>query len=158
MAPLMAILVTLVGVAIATVVVSLWPQIMSWTREHLLPWVDENIPGLAQAVRLAFADLDQIAVELRRAVRIAWRNLRDILLSQTATFVKLINGDWAVQITSFVCNLELSEKPVVKIVTEQRLDWSELPADICARAMSNGLDGSTIDILTTREQLLTDTA
>ncbi len=158
MAPLMIILVKLVGVVAAAVAVHYWPQIMSWTREHLLPWVDRNIPALAGAVRLAFQDLDKIAVELRRAVRSAWRNLRHILLSETATFVELFNGEWAVQITSLLRNLEQAEKPVVKIVTEQQLDWDDLPADIRARAMSDGLVGIDIDVLATRDQLLAENA
>lgn len=154
----MMILVKLVGAAVAAVAVHYWPQIMSWAREHMLPWVDEHIPWLAGAVRLAFQDLDRVAVELRRAVRTAWRKLRHILLNQTATFVELADGEWAIQITSFLRNLGESEQPVVKIVTEQRLDWPDLPAEIRAQAVASGLDGSTIDILTTRDMLLAETA
>jgi hypothetical protein len=158
MAPLMAILIRLAGVAVAAVAVYYWPQIMSWTREHLLPWVDENVPMLARAVRLAFQDLDQVAVELRRAVRSAWRSLRSILISQTATFVELPAGEWIVQITSFVRPAAAGEQSVVTIVTEQRLDWGDLPPDIRGRAMSHGLNGTTIDILAAREQMLTESA
>src|ERR1700680_40544 len=139
MAPLAIILVALVGAALAAVAVYFWPQIMSWAREHLLPWVDKNIPELAEAVRLAFQDLDKIAVELRRAVRTAWRKLRHVLLSETAVFVERYKGEWAVRITSFLRNLEQGEKPVVKVITEQRLDWQDLPEEIRAQAMSNGL-------------------
>jgi hypothetical protein len=158
MAPLMAILSRLVGVAIATVTVYLWPQIMSWTREHLLPWVDENVPVLAQAVRLAFQDLDNVAVELRRAVRSAWRGLRGILVGQTATFVELSAGEWTLRITSFVRDVTLSEGAAVTIITDQRLDWEALPPDVRTWAISQGLNGTTIDLVAAREQLLRDTA
>jgi len=131
---------------------------MSWTREHLLPWVDENVPVLAQAVRLAFHDLDMIAVELRRAVRSAWRSLRGILVSETATFVEQAAGEWTLQITSFVRDTAVSERPAVKIVTEQRLNWEDLPPDVRTQAISQGLNGITIDLVAAREQLLADTA
>jgi hypothetical protein len=163
MAPLMAILSGVVGVAIATVTVYLWPQIMSWTREHLLPWVDENVPVLAQAVRLAFQDLDNVAVELRHAVRSAWRNLRGILVSQTATFVQLSGGEWTLRITSFVRDATADygtagDGTGLKIIAEQRLDWEDLPPDVRTWAVSQGLNGTTIDLVAAREQLLSDTA
>jgi hypothetical protein len=158
MAPLVLILASLIGGALVAVAVYFWPQIMTWAREHLLPWIDRNIPELAQAVRLAFQDLDKVAVELRRAVRSAWRRLRAVLLSETATFVKLVSGEWAVRITSYLRNVEQADKPVVKVVTEQHLNWEDLPADIRAEAMSNGLHGKSIDILKARDRLLTETA
>jgi hypothetical protein len=119
MAPLAFILAGLVGAALAAVAVYFWPAIMAWTREHLLPWVDRNLPELADAVRLAFHDLDKISVELRRMVRTAWRKLRTVLLSETAKFVEVVKNEWAVEITSYLRALEEREKPVVRIVSQQ---------------------------------------
>jgi hypothetical protein len=158
MAPLVIILASLIGAALAAVAVYFWPQIMSWAREHLLPWVDRNMPELAEAVRLAFQDLDKIAVELRRAVRTAWHKLRTVLLSETATFVEKANREWAVQITSYLRNLDERDKPVVRVVTEQYLDWEDLPPEIRAQAMSNGLAGRSIDIVKARDELLAETS
>jgi hypothetical protein len=157
MAPLAPILVGLVGNSLAAVAVFFWPQIMTWAREHLLPWVDRNVPELARSVRLAFQDLDKIAVELRRAVRTAWRKLRGVLLSETATFVAVANGEWAVRITSYLRNVEQADQPVVKVVTDQQLNWEDLPAEVRAAAMSDGLLGKSIDILKARDLLLTET-
>jgi hypothetical protein len=152
------VLAGLVAAGLVGVAVYFWPQIMSWAREHLLPWVDRNIPEMADSVRLAFQDLDKVAVGLRRAVRTAWRKLRNVLLSQTAEFVGLVNGEWAIRITSYLRNLEEGEKPVVRVVTEQELDWDDLPEEIRASAMSNGISGTSIDIVKVRDQLLSETA
>jgi hypothetical protein len=38
------ILAGLIGAALATVVVHLWPQLMNWTLAQLLPWADANRP------------------------------------------------------------------------------------------------------------------
>jgi hypothetical protein len=156
--PLMMILAGLVGTAIAAVAVHVWPQIMSWTREHLLPWVDEHIPWLAAAVRLAFQDLDQIADELRRAVRTAWRELRAVLLSQTVTFVRLADGSWAVRIVSFLRDPGYSGKPAVQIVTHQCLNWQDISVEADLQALPDSLDGCAIDILAARDMLLAETA
>jgi hypothetical protein len=154
---LTVVLTGLVGAGLAGVAVYFWPRIMSWAREHLLPWIDRNVPELADAVRLAFQDLDKVAVGLRRTVRAAWRRVRSVLLSQAAEFVSLWNGAWAVRITSYLRDLEASDKPVARVVTEQEVDWEDLPADIRAEAMANGINGTTIDIVRARDQLLAET-
>lgn len=155
MAPLMVILAGLAG-ALATVVAYFWPQLMTWTREHLLPWVDKHAPDLAPAVRLAFHDLDKVGVGWRRAVRTAWQNLRSVLISQSVTFIKAPTGDWAVEITSAVQNLAEPDKPAMTIVTEQPLAWEQLPDEVRAHALAHGLDGTCIDILHARDLLLAD--
>ena len=155
MAPLIGILTGLIG-TLATVVVYLWPQLMTWTREHLLPWVDKYAPTLAPAVRLAFHDLDVVGAGWRNAVRTAWQNLRDVLIGQTATFVHTPNGDWAVQISSSVRLPPEEDHPIVTITTEQLLTWENLPDEVRADALPNGLRGTSVDILRARDQLLTD--
>jgi hypothetical protein len=155
MAPLMVVLTGVAG-TLAAVVAYFWPQLMTWTREHLLPWVDRYAPDLAPAVRLAFHDLDKVGVGWHRTVREAWQNLRHVLVSESATFIQAPNGDWEVQITSTVRNLADEEKPVITIVTAQHLVWEHLPDDVRARALSDGLDGTSIDILYARDMLLAD--
>jgi hypothetical protein len=151
------VLTALVGAALVGVAVYYWPQIMSWAREHVLPWIDRNIPELADSVRLAFQDLDNVAVSLRRAVRSAWHRLRNVLISQTAEFVELFNSAWAVRITSYLRTLEDGDKPYVKVVTEQGLRWEELPEDVRKAAMANGINGTKIDIVQARDKLLSET-
>jgi hypothetical protein len=43
------------------------------------------------------------------------------------------------------------------VVTEQELDWEDLPAEVRAAAMSDGITGMSIDIVRARDQLLTET-
>jgi hypothetical protein len=155
MAPLIVILTGLTG-TLAAVVAYFWPQLMTWTREHLLPWVDQNAPELAPAVRLAFHDLDKVGVGWRRTVRAAWQNLRYVLISQSATFIRAPNGDWEVQIISTVRNLAGEDKPTITIVTAQSIAWERLPDEVRTRALSDGLDGTSVDILYARDMLLAD--
>jgi hypothetical protein len=155
MAPLIVILTGLTG-ALASVVAYFWPQLMTLTREHLLPWVDKHAPDLAPAVRLAFHDLDEIGVGWHRVVRTAWQNLRDVLISQSATFIQESNGEWVVQITSSVRNLADANKPIMTIATEQCLVWEQLSDEVRAHALEEGLDGTSIDILHARDLLLAE--
>jgi hypothetical protein len=139
------------------VVLYFWPQIMGWARETVLPWVDRNFPEIADSVRLAFQDLDQVAVRLRRAVRTAWQRLRQTLFGQTAEFIERHGGRWTVQITSYLRNKAGGDKPVIRLVTEQLVDWDELPEDIRRQAIMTGASGMSVDIVTARDRLL-DTA
>jgi hypothetical protein len=151
------ILAGILGAGLAGIAAYFWPQIMTCAREHLLPWIDRNVPDLAGSVRLAFHDLDKIAAELCRAVRAAWRQLRVVLLSQVATFVELFNGACAIRITSRFRILENRDTAPVTVVTEQELDWEDLPDEVRAAAMSDGITGMSIDIVRARDQLLTET-
>jgi hypothetical protein len=155
---LTVVLAGVVGAGLAAVAVYFWPTIMGWAREHLLPWVDVNVPDLAGAVRLAFHDLDRISVELRRAVRTTWWRLRQVLLGQVATFVEARAGEWAVQITSSLRAPRQAGRPVVEVVTEQRLDWGELPEEIRAQALANGLRDVSLDVMRARDRLLSEPA
>lgn len=153
MDPLSAILATLYA-AFSSIVLYFWPKLMGWAQEHLLPWADRYLPLVAEEVRLAFAEIDKVAVELRSAVKGAWRKLRTVLLSETAQFVRLLNDQWAVRITSYLRNLEEGAKPFVRTVTEQHVDWDDLPAEIRSQALANGISDQTIDIRTVRDRLL----
>jgi hypothetical protein len=151
------LLVVLVGAGLAGVCAYLWPQIMTSAREHLLPWIDWNVPGLAESVRLAFHDLAKIAIELGRAVQAAWCKLRAVLLSQVVTFVELFNGDCAMRITSKLRGPGDCHQSSVTVITEQELDWEAVPEEIRVAARSSDLRGVSIDIVRARDQLLTET-
>jgi hypothetical protein len=151
------VLVDVVGAGLAGVATRFWPQIMTCAREHLVPWIDRNIPDLAEPVRLAFHDLDEIEAGLCRAVRAAWRKLRTVLVSQTATFVELFNGDCALRITSDVRILDDRGTARVTVVTEHELDWEGMPEEIRAASVSDGIRDMPIDIVRTRDQLLAQT-
>ena len=144
------VLTDLVGAGLAGVAVWFWPQIMSVAREQLVPWVDRHIPELADSVRLAFSDLEKVAAGLRRAARSAWGRLRHVLVSQTAEFVGPVDGEWVIRVTSCLRHLEQT----VQVVTEQVLDRADLPDEVRAATMSNGLGGTFIDIVKARDRLL----
>jgi hypothetical protein len=131
---------------------------MSWAREHVLPWIERNIPGLANSVRPAFQDLDEVADDLRRTVRAAWHSLRTALVSQTAHCVGLADGAWVIRFISCLRDLERGGKHLVYIVSEQELGWGSQPEEIRAVALANGLNGTWIDIVRARDRLLAETA
>ena len=131
---------------------------MTCAREHLVTWIDRNIPDLAEPVRLAFHDLDEIEAELFRAVRgAAWRKLRTVLISQTATFVELFNGECALRITSDVRVLDDRDTVPVTVVTEHELDWEGMPEEIRAAAVSDGMVTCRSTSCGRRDQLLAQT-
>jgi hypothetical protein len=153
---LLPILVALVGGIFAGVVLYFWPAIMGWARDHLLPWIDDHLPGLADDVRLAFAKADEVAVQARKAIRAAWQRLRTVLLSETAEFLQIFgsSNEWKVQITSYLQRMQDSGKPVVRVVTEEHLNWDDLPAEIRQQAMAKGVRQSSLDITTARDEYL----
>ncbi len=144
----------LVAAALVGVVVAYWPKIMAWARDSLLPWADEYLPEFSGVIRQAFLDIDNAAVEIRQAIRSAWRRLRNVLLKETAEFVRLFNDRWAVEITSWLANRHNAEKPVVRIVTQQTLDWDDLPPDIRAQLIREDVAGESLDVVAARDKLL----
>jgi hypothetical protein len=155
MAMPLPILVDQVGAGLAGVAAYFWPQIMASAREHLVPWVDRNAPELAVPVRLAFQDLDTVAGGLRRAVCVAWRRLRTVLVGQTAQFVIAGSGGWALRITSCLRNPASEGTACIELVTEQELAWETLPKQIRAVGL-HGLRNATIDIVQARDKLLSE--
>jgi hypothetical protein len=150
------VLANQVGAGLAGVVVCLWPQIMAAAREHLVPWIDRNAPELAAAVRLAFQDLDVGADDLRRAVRSAWRQLRALLIGQTAQFVGAGNGEWAILITSRLRCPAPDGTAVIELTTEQGLRREAVAGENRARRLEE-LRGAPIDIVRIRDDLLSGT-
>lgn len=134
-----------------------WPQVMSWAREHILPWIERNIPDLANSVRLAFQDLDKVADDLLRAVRVAWRRLRTVLVSQTAQFIGATSDTWVIRFMACL-RAPWHGEYVVYVAGEQELDWVGQPEEIRAAAIANGLNGTWIDIVRARDRLLAGAA
>lgn len=144
----------LVANGLVGVVSYLWPQTMSWAREHILPWVERNIPDLANSVRLAFQDLDKVADDLQQVVRAAWCRLRTVLISQSVQFVQLAHGVWVVRFISCMRVRNGSGEEVACVVGEQQLDWASQCEEIRAAAVSNRLSGTWIDVVRARDRML----
>jgi len=153
--PLIAyVIVGLVTAGLASVVIAYWPKIMSWARDSLLPWADQHLPEFSGIIRQAFLDIDNAVVEFRQAVRSAWRRLRNVLLKETAEFVRLFDDRWAVEITSWLANRQNAEKPVIRVVTQQTLEYDDLPQDIRAQLIREDVAGETLDVVAARDKLL----
>jgi hypothetical protein len=144
----------LVADGLVGVVGYLWPQTMSWAREHVLPWVERNIPDLANSVRLAFQDLDKVADDLQQVVRAAWYRLRTVLVSQAVQFVRLADGAWVIRFISCLRVPDGSGEEVACVAGEQQLDWAGQSGDIRAVAVANGLSGTWIDVVRARDRML----
>lgn len=151
--PQPAMLAEQLGAGPARIAVGLWPQIMASTREHLIPWIDQNAPELAAATRLAFHDLDNVADELRQAVSGAWRRLRVVLVGQTVQFAPAGNGEWAIRITSRLRSPSLERAPVVELTTEESVCCESLLAESRAAGLA-GFRSASIDIIAIRDHLL----
>jgi hypothetical protein len=148
------VLVPVFGSAVATVAIVLWPRIVSWVRAHLLPWVEGHMPWLADDVRIALHDADQVAVHVRHQAREAWRRLRRVLLHQTVEFVRLVDDEWSLRITTWIITKQQQHKPYAKIVTEQPLRWDELPDQVRASALLRGRDRYLLDVTDAHDRLL----
>lgn len=148
----------LVADGLVGVVGYLWPQTMSWAREHILPWVERNIPDLANSVRLAFQDLDRVADDLQQVVRAAWCRLRAVLVSQSAQFVRLPNGSWVIRFLSCLRVRNGGGEEVACVAGEQQLDWAGQCQEIHAVAVANGLSGTCVDVVRARDRMLAASA
>jgi hypothetical protein len=155
--PLPAMLADQLGTGPAAIAIGLWPQIMASAREHLIPWVDQNVPELATPARLAFQDLDIVADELRYAVRGAWRRLRAVLVGQTAQFMVTGNGECVIRIISRLRAASSAGAPSVELATEERLHWDCLPEEIRVAGL-DGFRSAPIDIMRIRDDLLSGPA
>jgi hypothetical protein len=154
-ASLPAMLVDQLGTGPTRIALRLWPQIMASAREHLIPWIDQNAPELAGPTRLAFQDLDIVADELRHAVRSAWRRLRVVLVGQTVELVTAGDGEWAIWVTSRLCNPAPDGAPVIELKTKERLRRESLPEEICAEGRPR-FRSASIDIVQIRDDLLSE--
>lgn len=150
--PLIAVVASVVVAALVGAVVAYWPRIMQWSVDSLLPWVETHLPELADDVRLAFLDLDKAAVKTRQAIRSAWRRVRTFLLHEAAEFVRLPNGHWAVQITSFLQNQETNGKPIAKHTTTWEMEYDDLPEEVRAQIIRDEL--APINVTKIRDELV----
>jgi hypothetical protein len=144
----------LVTDGLVEVVGCFWPQVMTWAREQILPWIERKVPDLASSVRLAFQDLDWAADDLRQVVQVAWRRLRTVLIIQTAQFIRVPCGHWVVRFISCVHDPRWHGEFAVYVVSEHELDWTSQSEQIRAVALANGFSGTWVDIMRARDRLL----
>jgi len=144
----------ILGIAGAAIV-GLWHRVLAWAENSLFPWIKRNLPELEVVVRQAFKVIDKVAVNIRRSVKIAWEYLRKWLLKQTVEIERRTDNKWIRRITSWIIK-ELSpvgDKPrVAKIVTEEEIEWDELPDEVRERWITMGkIDPADITKLRDKE-------
>jgi hypothetical protein len=151
MEPFMTMLavVLLVGAATASL---MWRKILTWSENHLFPWVSEHLPELEPEVRRAFAVLDKAVVALRNATREAWRELRRNLLKQVAEFIRQFDGSWVVEVTSWIASRpDTSRTEVTKVVTQQQVSYEDLPDDVRRQYLRNNQISHLVNVTELRD-------
>ena len=136
----------------ATFALIFWVQILGWAEDSLFPWIKNNIPSIESAVRKAFSALDNQAVAIRKIIRKAWKKLRKFLLKQVVKLERKSSNKWIRRVTSWVIKvLESGEKVPVKVETEEKVNWDELPEDVRKEFLSKGKSESEIDVTKNRD-------
>ena len=136
----------------ATFALIFWDQILGWAEDSLFPWIKNNIPSIESAVRKAFSALDNQAVYNRNIIRKAWKKLRKFLLKQVVKLERKSSNKWIRRVTSWVIKvLESGEKVPVKVETEEKVNWDELPEDVRKEFLSKGKSESEIDVTKNRD-------
>ena len=120
-------LVLITGSAIAY----FWTQILSFVRSHIMPWLHENFPEFAEKAELAFEAIDKKVVQVKRAIKEAWRQLRRKLLKVLVGYEQNTSG-WARNVISW-CIKKLEDKEVIIKRTETtEVNYDDLPDDVRA--------------------------
>jgi hypothetical protein len=99
------VLIALLGVVVVASALAFWTQSLQWAEASLFPWVERNLPFLADSVRQAFVELDRVAVPLRLLARRAWATVRERLLKMTVTIERHSDNEWVHRVTSWVVKI-----------------------------------------------------
>lgn len=119
--------VLLVG---ATVAVTFWGKILNWASKTLIPWIEKNLPGLAEYVTDAFLVLDGLATAARRKIKNAWEHLREYFLKILVQYEQNTQNEWVKRITHWAIPNLKKKSEVVRVVAEQKVDVDSLPDDV----------------------------
>lgn len=160
---LLAFLV-LVTVAVALI---FWNQILNWADQTLFPWIRDNLPGLEQYVRHAFAEVHKVVGPIRRniitlkqftEIKGAWEILRKYLLKVLVQFELNTQYQWVKRITTWATRKLESSMQVVQIVAEEIVkDVDSLPDDVRQQWLKLGKTTQEMDVTKTRDSELTMT-
>ncbi|WP_432932391.1 hypothetical protein ACQPZZ_14625 [Microbispora sp. CA-135349] len=157
---LVFVLVPLVGGAVAGALLHFWPRISLWAHNHLLPWVDRNLPMFAHDIRLVFGEAERLASAARAVIKDAWQRIRSFLLSQVVEFLRVPGSDkWIVRITSYLKQPEGGDKRFVRRISEseEALSWEDLPPHVRSHLLREGVDDVLVDMVDVHDRLLTET-
>jgi hypothetical protein len=150
----MALPLLIFGIALITgsALVYFWTQILSFVRSHIMPWVHENFPEFAEKAELAFEAIDKKVVQVKRAIKEAWRQLRRKLLKVLMSYEQNTSG-WVRNIISWcIKKLEDKEK-IIKRTEVVEVNYEDLPDDVRA-AWLRGEAQTEQDVTAARDEQL----
>jgi hypothetical protein len=152
--PITMTIVLLLGVT-AAVALTFWHKILGWAEESLFPWMERNLPTVADAVRQAFIALDNVAVAVRTRVQKAWQRVRAVLLGQMAEFARRSRSEWVRRIVTWVAKvLPSGEMAPAKLVVEQVVNWEDLPDGVREAFLRRKQENAEIDVMEMRDREL----
>ncbi len=159
-------LLTFLIVGTVAVVLTFWNQILNWADQTLFPWIRDNLPGLEQHVRHAFAEVHKVVGPIRKnfktlkqftEIKEAWEMLRKYLLKVLVQFELNTQNQWVKRITSWATR-ELESKQVVvrREVQEIVKDVDSLPDDVRLKWLERGTKTHDMDMTKVRDDELRD--
>lgn len=151
------ILVKAILVGAAATAVAYWPKIIEWSRNSLLPLIDKHFPSMSEHAMNALVKLDNIAVGLRRAARIAWGHLKQVFLGQIITITKHSHSQRVITVVNYLKNFRNNDKPYIKITTQEYVNRYELPEEIRAQELKEGAQEIKINTWNMQEKMLETT-
>ena len=151
------IYVGLGALAVSLAVVIWWSKILTLGMKNLLPWVEQHVPSLAPGVRQAFRSVDKVAPPVKLVITDSWRQVRRLLLQQTAEYEERADSTWLLRITSWVQKEPTALEPappVTAIRTEQDVIYEELPEDVRAEYIRKGHGPYRVNVTRERDHEL----
>ncbi|GAB1537390.1 hypothetical protein NUACC21_00300 [Scytonema sp. NUACC21] len=143
--------VLFVGAAAA---ITFWNKILNWARKILIPWIEKNLPWLADNVTDAFLALDDVVTSMRRKIKKAWENLREYLLKVLVQYEQNTQNEWVKRITYWAIRNLQNKSEVVRVVAEQKVDVDSLPDDVRKEWLKRGNTTQDIDVTQLRDREL----
>ncbi|MBW4456280.1 MAG: hypothetical protein KME55_28245 [Nostoc indistinguendum CM1-VF10] len=162
--PFLQVILAFLIIVTVAVALTFWNQILNWADQTLFPWIRDNLPGLEQYVRHAFAEVHKVVGPIRRnlitlkqftEIEGAWKMLRHYLLKVLVQFELNTQYQWVKRIT-FWATRKLESKPVVvrKEVEEIVKDVDSLPDDVRQKWLKLGQTTQDIDMTKVRDDEL----
>jgi hypothetical protein len=121
------ITIGLIGFAL-TAAALLWPMIVRWVSEEIIPWLRTWSPDLAKIAEEALIWIDHsIAKPVRLAAIGAYRRLRQFIVSITVEFSRIAPERWQRAIKTLFLNM--NNQPQMRQTTVE-MSWDELPDEV----------------------------
>lgn len=153
-------LISVFGVAATAIqaVLSFWKIIVGWAQESLTSWISENLSvQFKKLVTEALVILDRVASPIKKAAKMAWKQLRLFLKESIVTFERKVlpNGKfkWYRKWSSKIINIVDPKKPKTHQTTlTTPISFEDLPDDVREILIRSGDNQYELDFLETRDR------